>query len=100
MNRCYVTALAGCLAVLGAGDARAAQAPEAVFKTSCSICHEGQLDAAPSKGDAAAWQPRLAKGNDVLLENVRNGYSVMPPKGMCMTCTDDDLRAVIEWMSH
>ena len=39
-------------------------------------------------------------GNDVLLENVKKGYSLMPPKGMCFTCTDDDLRAVIDWMAH
>jgi cytochrome c5 len=88
------------LALMVALPAWAIQPPAEVFRTSCGICHDGQLDSAPRKGDTAAWQPRLAKGSDVLLHNVRNGYSVMPPKGMCFTCTDDDLRAVIDWMSH
>lgn len=93
---------AGLIAVLSlvAPLALAAQPPEDVFRTSCGVCHDGQLATAPRKGDSAAWAPRLAKGSDVLLENVRKGYSVMPPKGMCFTCTDDDLRAVIDWMAH
>lgn len=78
----------------------ATQPPEEVFRASCGVCHDGQLASAPQKGDSQAWAPRLAKGNDVLLENVKKGYSVMPPKGMCFTCTDDDLRAVIDWMAH
>ena len=85
---------------MGAASSLAAQTPEAIYQQTCSICHDGQIVSAPRKGDAAAWAPRLAKGKDVLLENVLKGYSVMPPKGMCFNCTDEDLRGVIDWMSH
>lgn len=99
----YPTALKVLLVVvlpMGATTSLAAQTPEAIYRQTCSVCHDGQIASAPRKGDAAAWAPRLAKGKDVLLENVLKGYSVMPPKGMCFNCTNDDLRGVIDWMAH
>ena len=54
---------------------------------------------APKVGDAAAWAPRLAKGNDVLLKHVVEGFNAMPPKGTCMDCTDEDFKKLIEKMS-
>ena len=80
-------------------NSQAAQDPEAVFNRSCGACHNGQLPMAPKKGDAAAWEPRLAKGMDVLVANVTNGLNAMPPRGLCMDCTAEDYQAVIEWMS-
>ncbi|MFT0179953.1 c-type cytochrome [Pseudomonas benzopyrenica] len=85
---------------LGTASSMAAQTPEAIYQQTCSVCHDGQIASAPRKGDTAAWAPRLAKGKDVLLENVLKGYSVMPPKGMCLSCTKDDLKGVIDWMAH
>ena len=49
-------------------------------------------------GDAAAWEPRVAQGMDVLMANTINGINVMPPKGTCMACSDDELRAAVEYM--
>lgn len=79
---------------------QAAQEPEAVFAKSCSMCHDGQLPNAPKKGDIAAWKPRLAQGQEALLKNVVNGLSVMPPRGLCSDCSDEDLVATIGWMSR
>lgn len=81
-------------------SAQAAQEPEAVFAKSCAMCHNGQLPNAPKKGDTTAWKSRLAQGQDVLLKNVVNGLSVMPPRGLCSDCTDEDLVATIGWMSR
>ncbi|MBU0938744.1 c-type cytochrome [Pseudomonas lundensis] len=80
-------------------SAHAAQEPEAVFNRSCVMCHNGQLPMAPKKGDHAAWKPRLDKGSDVLLKNVTEGLNVMPPRGLCMDCSPEDLAAVIAWIS-
>lgn len=77
----------------------AAQDPETVFNQSCGICHDGQLRTAPQKGDKSAWAPRFDQGMDLLVERVISGYSVMPPRGLCMQCTPDDYKAVIEWMA-
>lgn len=94
MRRILILAL-GCLSL----GALAAQDPEAVFNRSCGICHNGQLPLAPKKGDVQAWQPRLDQGMDVLLKRVAHGYNAMPPGGLCMDCTPEDHKAVIEWMS-
>ncbi len=50
-------------------------------------------------GDADAWTERMAKGMDAVMENVISGVNAMPPKGLCMTCSDDDLRALVDYMA-
>ena len=54
---------------------------------------------APKLGDAVAWEPRIAKGMDTLYNSVINGLPpAMPAKGMCFSCSDDDLRALVDYM--
>ncbi|HBX56772.1 c-type cytochrome [Pseudomonas sp. UBA2684] len=81
-------------------NAQAAQDPEAVYARACAACHNGQLPMAPQKGDKAAWEPRLAKGMDVLVQSVTNGLNAMPPRGLCMDCTAEDYQAVIKLMTE
>ena len=59
-----------------------------------------EAPAKPKKGDKAAWEPRLAKGMDTLVQSVTNGLNAMPPKGLCMDCSAEDYKAVIQWMSQ
>jgi cytochrome c5 len=35
---------------------------------------------------------------DALVSNAINGLNAMPPKGLCMTCSDADLKAAVEYM--
>lgn len=70
-----------------------------MFNRACGMCHNGQLPQAPKKGDHAAWAPRLAQGNDTLVKHVTEGFNAMPPRGLCMDCSAEDYKAVIEWMS-
>jgi len=35
---------------------------------------------------------------EVLYANSINGFSVMPAKGMCLTCTDDEIREIVDYM--
>lgn len=65
----------------------------------CAMCHVRGEGGAPKIGDAAAWQPRLAQGEAVMLEHTINGFNNMPPLGYCMDCERDDLRAYIGFMS-
>lgn len=90
-------AMLACLAAISL--AQAAQDPEAVYKRACQMCHNGQLPMAPKKGDHDAWKPRLAKGSDVLVKHVTEGFNAMPPRGLCMGCTAEDYKAVIDYMS-
>lgn len=86
-------------ALLSMGAVQAAQDPEAVFNRSCGMCHNGQLPTAPKKGDAAAWEPRLKQGSETLVKHVTEGFNAMPARGLCMDCSADDYKAVIDWMS-
>ncbi|AZL69375.1 MULTISPECIES: c-type cytochrome [Pseudomonas] len=87
-----------CLAI--ANLAQAAQDPETVFNRSCQMCHNGLLPMAPKKGDHEAWKPRLAKGDEVLIKHVTEGFNAMPARGLCVDCTAEDYKAVIDYMSR
>ncbi|HUT41390.1 MAG TPA: c-type cytochrome [Gammaproteobacteria bacterium] len=71
---------------------------EQIYKSSCQVCHAAGVAGAPKAGDKAAWAPRIAKGNNALLSSVMNGLNAMPPKGACMTCSDDELRAALQYL--
>jgi len=70
-----------------------------VYQTSCQACHATGAAGAPKVGDKEAWAPRIAQGMDTLLTNATNGLRAMPPKGACAACTEDDLKAAIEYMT-
>jgi cytochrome c5 len=72
---------------------------EAVYNQFCFACHTAGVGGAPKTHDVAAWEPRLAKGDDALLTSMLNGLNAMPPKGTCMGCSDDELKAALEFMS-
>ena len=69
-----------------------------IYQASCQACHATGAAGAPKLGDKDAWAPRIAKGNDALLSSVMNGLKAMPPKGACMSCNEDELRAAMEYM--
>ncbi len=69
------------------------------YNKSCAVCHASGAANAPKTGDAAAWEPRMAKGMDVLVQSVQNGLNAMPPKGMCFECSDEDYKALINYMA-
>lgn len=88
------------LSLLLSGLAMTASASvEDKYKSSCTFCHSTGAAGAPKTGDKAAWAPRYEKGMETLVKNSRAGIGAMPPMGMCNTCTDDDFKALIEYMS-
>ena len=72
---------------------------ESTYQMSCFACHGTGAAGAPILGDAEAWAPRMDKGMDAVMLNVVIGVNAMPPKGLCFTCTDDDLAAIVAYMS-
>lgn len=72
--------------------------PEQVYNSSCSACHGSGVMGAPKMGDAGAWAPRISQGLDVLAEHAINGFNAMPAKGGCMACSDDEIKATVEYM--
>ncbi len=71
---------------------------ERVYMQSCWACHNSGAAGAPKVGTAADWAPRIEKGMDTLLANAISGINAMPAKGLCFTCTDDDLKDLIQYM--
>jgi cytochrome c5 len=72
----------------------------AIYDRSCRACHALHGLGAPLTGHSAAWAPRFdARGMDGLIASVHTGRGAMPAMGYCPDCSDDDLRALIEFMA-
>ena len=78
--------------------ALAGAAPEK-YQRSCFACHSTGAAGAPKTGDVAAWQPRMEKGMDAMVQSVKTGLNAMPATGLCADCTDDEYKALIEYMA-
>ncbi|MGH8494455.1 MAG: c-type cytochrome [Moraxellaceae bacterium] len=76
-----------------------ADAVQDKYNKSCGACHNTGAAGAPKKGDKAAWAARSKQGEAALLGHVKNGFKAMPPKGLCMDCSDADFKALIKYMS-
>ena len=81
-----------------AAVASAARSGEEIYNKSCVICHAAGVAGAPKLADSAAWEPRLANGRDMVLQNSINGLGGMPPRGTCMDCSDEEMSAAVDYM--
>ncbi|MCC2617531.1 cytochrome c5 family protein [Aestuariibacter halophilus] len=92
----------GSVHVAGAqAESAAAAGPRSgadVYNASCVACHGPGVMGAPKLHDAADWSPRMDKGMETLLDHAINGFNAMPPKGTCGNCSDDEIKAAIEYM--
>lgn len=85
-------------AVAPAAAAGGARSGADIYNRSCAACHAtGVLDA-PKFGSGAMTARLNDKGMDALLSNSISGINAMPPKGTCNDCSDDELKAAIEYM--
>ncbi len=70
-----------------------------LYVTSCGACHTVPESGAPLTGFTDAWTPRLeAKGMAGLIASSKAGLNAMPPMGQCPDCSDDDFKALINFM--
>jgi cytochrome c5 len=82
-----------------ASDGPDLAAGEATYGRFCFSCHAAGVAGAPKLGVAEDWAPRIAKGLDLLLASTIEGIPPgMPARGLCMNCSDDDLRNTVAWM--
>jgi len=74
-------------------------AGEATYGRFCFSCHAAGVAGAPKLGDGEDWAPRIAKGLDMLVATSIEGIPPgMPAKGLCMSCTEEDMRNTVAWM--
>ena len=73
--------------------------PEAKYRANCFACHGTGQAHAPVVGDTIEWEIRLEKGFNTLIQSTINGLNgIMPARGLCSDCTDDDLEAIVQFM--
>lgn len=75
-----------------------ARSGEEVYTAVCASCHSVGVMNAPKLGSKADWAPRVKRGIADLVKVAISGKGAMPPKGTCMDCSDDELKAAIEHM--
>ncbi|MFT0545057.1 c-type cytochrome [Allopusillimonas ginsengisoli] len=73
------------------------QAGEKLYKSACVACHSTGVANAPKLGDKAAWAPRLAEGEEQIMEIAFKGKGAMPPRG-ASSADDATLKAAVEYM--
>ena len=74
-----------------------------VFAQVCKTCHETGLAGAPKMGDKGAWSPRIAEGENTLVQHAIAGYQgktgVMPPKGGNPELTDAEVHRAVVYLA-
>lgn len=85
------------------GAATASAGPrsgEDVYNAACMACHSTGAAGAPKLGEPGDWADRIAKGNDALYGGGINGLpgTGMIAKGGCMNCSDEEVRAAVDYM--
>ena len=87
--------IAGAKAAVAAGP----RSGQEIYNQACVACHGSGVLGAPKLQAAADWQPRLdEKGYDTVWQNAINGINAMPPMGTCGDCSNDDIKAAIDYM--
>ncbi|MBL79043.1 MAG: cytochrome c, class I [Nitrosomonadaceae bacterium] len=71
---------------------------EGIYSSSCSACHTSGAAGAPKLGDKQAWEPRVESGIEVLYNSAINGKKAMPPKGGNSSLSNEDVKAVVDYM--
>ena len=69
-----------------------------VYKIICASCHSAGLPGVPQLDNPDEWRERVAGGRERLYRNTIDGMGAMPPRGLCENCSDEELRATVDWM--
>ena len=81
--------------------AHAEMSGEQVFKSVCTTCHTPGMMGAPKFGDKKAWAPRIAQGEEVLVQHALKGIRMMPARGGKASLTDGEVKGAVQYMvSH
>ena len=77
-------------------------AGKTTYDAACVTCHKTGLMGAPKLGDKAAWAPRIAQGNALLVSHATNGFKgkvgMMPAKGGNAKLTPAEISNAVAYM--
>jgi len=75
---------------------------ETVYNQACVACHGAGIAGAPKFGDAAAWAPRIAQGEETLYTHALQGFQgkagYMPPKGGRTDLSDQSVTNAVDYI--
>ena len=71
---------------------------ESIYQTGCLACHQSGVGGAPKIGDTEQWSKRMEQGLELVYEHAIKGFNTMPAKGLCADCSDDEIKAVVDYM--
>jgi len=70
-----------------------------IYAQTCIVCHAEGVGGAPRPGVTSDWQSRLEYGIEELYYNTIEGLGAeMPPRGLCDSCSEDELGATVDYM--
>ena len=69
-----------------------------IVQSACFGCHGTGAAGAPVIGKPIWKELESQKGIDGLVSNAITGKGAMPPKGMCMDCSDEEIKAAVEYI--
>ena len=73
-----------------------------MYDASCATCHKVALMGAPKLGDKAAWAPRIAQGEAMLVSKSIKGFTgkkgMMPAKGGNPKLTDAQIGNAVAYL--
>lgn len=72
--------------------------PASTYNSVCAACHNTGAAGAPKVGNKGDWAPRIAKGKDSLYTVALKGKGAMPPKGGRSSLSDDEVKAIVDYM--
>jgi len=73
---------------------------QATYEQYCAMCHNTGMANAPRLGDEAHWTARVAEvGLATITTNAITGINAMPARGMCATCTDEQIGEIVQYLS-
>jgi cytochrome c5 len=72
---------------------------EMIYNTVCAACHATTLAGAPKPGSPEMAQ-RVEKGIDALMQTALNGLNAMPARGGRADLSDEQVKAVVEFMTQ
>ena len=77
---------------------------EAIWAVACFRCHMYGTNGAVLLDEKEYWDATASKGIDELFESVWEGkqseYGVMPARGFCNLCSEDEIRKSVFYIFH
>jgi cytochrome c5 len=72
-----------------------------VYANVCDACHLNGEAGAPSIHDERNWQRRVTQRKlPQLYRHAIEGFNKMPPRGACISCSNDDIRAAVDYLIY